>query len=257
MGLYKQNVEQEKHNKLSDRFHKILMSEEGSEARSYLANRKIKRNSIEQFKIGYCPDKKGLSGLLSYMSGRAVFPVIDEFENTTAFTWRIIRKKREKEQAWLHESFPKTYFPYGLHIAWKNIIKQNSVIIVEGQIDVIRMWQHGFTNTVAILGGAFNDESIAKLSRFTNRFITIFDGDDSGRDAAQRTINFLQDYGSSGYEHLDVNLRINGKQFDPDEFLLERGSRQMVALIKKASDNRKKKKREQKIEDMILWKMET
>jgi len=246
MGLFFDEEQQEKYNKLSRKFHEILIGPDGEKGRQYFKSRNVSDDLLEKFMLGYCPENVKLSEKFSYLSGRIVCPIIDELGNTIAFSGRKIDSKD-----WFHDTFQKSFFLYGLNVAWKNILKTNSIIIVEGQFDVLSMWKHGFTNTVGVLGGVLAEEGIIKLARFTNRFITIFDGDLAGICAASRVMDFLKDYESSGYEHLNVCLRIDQKEYDPDEFLEKYGTSGMISFIKKASDNKREKRKSKKIEDLI------
>lgn len=246
MPLFPEEETQEKNNKLTIKFHEALLGVDGEKGRQYLKDRNVSDDLIKVFSLGYCPENIKLSEKFAYLSGRIICPIIDEYGNTIAFSGRKIESKD-----WFHDPFQKSFFLYGLHAAWKNILKTNTAIIVEGQFDVLSMWNHGFTNTVGVLGGVLAEEGIIKLSRFTNRFITIFDGDFAGLIAAQRTGDFLKDYEISGYEHLNVCLRVEDAEYDPDEFLKKYKTSGMLSIIKKSSENKKKEKRTRKIEDII------
>lgn len=253
MGLFPDEKRQKLNNQLALGFQQSLLSKEGKEAEKYLKDRKITDKLIEDFRIGYCPKAVKLPGILEYMSGRVMFPIIDEFENVVAFSGR---KPTSEKGAWFHEKFSKSFFPYGLNLAWKNIVRTNMVIVVEGQIDVISMWRHGFHNTVGVLGGALTEEAVSKLARFTNRFITIFDADKAGRESAIRANNLLKDYECCGYSHLDVFLNYNGDLYDPDDFLKNYGTSAMVKAIKRVSQQKKQKKKEREIEEILLCQKE-
>ncbi len=230
---------QVKYNKLADKFHEMLIDPDSNKIGvNYLLERRIDKQDIEKFKIGYCPEDIKLSGLLSHMAGRLIFPIFDEYGNTIAFSGRIPRDKISGENAWFHESFAKAMYPYGLNLAWQHIVFRNQVIIVEGQCDVIAMHKSGYPNTVGLLGGSFTEETFAKLARFTNRFVTMFDGDMSGREASVRAKDVLTPYKSSGYYYDNVLLvfKENNKnvEFDPDEFIKKYGRNYMKKVIDKS-----------------------
>jgi DNA primase len=242
MSLYLEDKKQDQYNNLANKFHEILVGPE-SKAKigaDYLSGRGVDRKTIDDFKIGYCPEKVQLPGLLAYMAGRVIFPIFDEYGNVIAFSGRIPKTKefiKKSESVWFHESFSKTLFPYALNIAWPHIVFRNQVIIVEGQFDVIAMHNAGYLNTVGLLGGSFTEESFAKLSRFTNTFVTMFDGDMAGREAASRAKDVLTEYKGSGYNYNNIQLIFKkdgiNKEYDPDEFISEYGRTYMKKVVDK------------------------
>jgi DNA primase len=231
----------DKYNKLADKFHEILINpSSGKIGIDYLHERNIEDKSIKDFKLGYCPENIKLSGLLEHMAGRIIFPIFNEYNDVIAFSGRFPKDKKELKQGegvWFHESFSKQLYPYGLNIAWEHILFRNEVIIVEGQCDVISMHQAGYKNTIGLLGGSFTEESFGKLARFTNCFISMFDGDLAGREAAKRLNYILNDYKGSGYENYNISLvfKENGKnkEFDPDEFIRKYGKEYIKKVIDK------------------------
>lgn len=246
MPLFLEDEAQERNNKLTRKFHEALLGIDGEKGRQYLKSRDVPDYLIDVFSLGYCPENINLPEKFAYLSGRIICPIIDENGNTVAFSGRKIDTKD-----WFHDQFQKSFFFYGLHAAWKNILKLNSVIVVEGQFDVLSMWKYGFTNTVGVLGGVLAEEGIIKLARFTNRIITAFDGDLAGMCAANRAGDFLKDYEISGYQHLNVCLRVGDIEYDPDEFLKKYGTSGMISFMKRSSENKKKEKKIKKIEDLV------
>lgn len=242
MSLYPEGKKKDQYHKLAKYFTEFLKKQpEDSKVTKYLERRGINGKAIDKFEIGYCKKDLSLPKYLERMHGRIIFPIADEYGDIVAFSGRLPMEKHEVpegEKHWFHESFPKSFFLYGLNVAWPHILKNNHVFIVEGQTDVITMHQFGFLNTVGVLGSALVTENVAKLARFTNRFVTIFDSDEGGRKAGIRTSEFLADY-SDDYDHIDVNLRTKAKNYDPDEFLKKFGSKKMVKRIKRSIENKK------------------
>ena len=158
--------------KYSEMFQKALVYAPDSEvARNYLEQRRISKETIEKFSIGWCPvNKKTETGLIKRFRGRVIFPVKNEYGNVIAFSGRAVDK--ENKPKWTHEYgfLSKSFFLYGLNISYPEIVKKGYVILVEGQIDLIQMYQHGFLNAVALMGCSLTEQHISKLFRFTRKF---------------------------------------------------------------------------------------
>ncbi|MBQ7602536.1 MAG: toprim domain-containing protein, partial [Clostridia bacterium] len=97
--------------------------------------------------------------------------------------------------------------------------------IVEGQIDVISMHQHGFVNTVACLGTAITPQHFRKLKQFSDNIILMLDGDSAGQKAALRSIDTLR---AGGVSVVVVTLP---EGLDPDEFLKKYGTDKLRELL--------------------------
>jgi len=212
----------------------------GEKAKDYLTQRGIKLEIAEHFGLGYAPDswdslqkylyKKNYeqedlvtAGLLiksekgSYYDrfrGRLIFPLRDSRGNIMGFSGRSL-DAYEKAAKYINSPETPIYHKretlFGIDIAREGIKKQKSVVVVEGEFDVIMPYQHGFENFVAIKGTALTREQIALLKRYTERINLALDSDAAGIEAMKR--------GVSAAEGLDVELSvllIDGAK-DPDE----------------------------------------
>jgi len=107
--------------------------------------------------------------------------------------------------------FRKGEILYGFN---SHAIKEKGyAIVVEGYVDVIMWHQHGYPNTVAPLGTSLTESQVSLLKRFCDTVMPIFDGDNAGRAAAEKTVKLLFDQGMKGYA---VELP-EGE--DPDSYL--------------------------------------
>jgi DNA primase len=184
----------------------------------YLKNRGISGAIAQQFGIGYAPaswallldhlaqtetDKKKLlqagliikkaeGGYYDRFRDRIMFPIHDHRGRLIGFGGRIIDQGEPK---YLNSPetplFQKSHILYGLHQALKIHRTLNHVIIVEGYMDVIALFQHGITYAVATLGTATTGHHLTRLFRYTTEIIFCFDGDEAGRTAAWRALQIV------------------------------------------------------------------
>jgi len=187
------------------------------EARAYLERRGVTSATAEQFAIGYALDS--WSGLRDFLSekgwsleeqqkaglvkrheernsiydafrGRVMIPIRDRQGRVIGFGGRVLGDAQPK---YLNTSetplFQKSQVIFGLDLARDTIRRENSVVIVEGYMDVIAALQHGFTNVVACMGTSLTSEQLQQLHRFTNNFILALDADAAGQQATVRGLN--------------------------------------------------------------------
>ena len=234
-------------------FHAQLYSPVGAEALNYALGRGMNKYILTTFGVGFAPDTwdsmvkamraKGYtdqelkdSGLVTVslkngnlfdrFRGRLMFPIIDVRGNIIAFGGRII--KNDKDAAKYLNSpetliFNKRKNLFGLNLAKKT--KQNYLILVEGNIDVVALHQYGFDNAVASLGTSLTEEQAVLISRYTEQVVLIYDGDAAGQRATQRAIPILEKAGI-GVKVLQIK---DAK--DPDEFLKKFGADRFKLLL--------------------------
>lgn len=232
-----------------------LYKPEAKIAQDYLKKRLFKKSDLDNFEIGYSNRntvvkyllsknfneeeivKAGIAGkfedrIFDVISDRLVFPIINSFGDCVGFSGRTLKaedKAKYKNTAQT-SVFDKSSCVYGIHL-FKKIKKEkiiNQIVIVEGQIDVIKMNSAGVTPTVACLGTALTSKHAKELKRYANKVILCFDGDEAGQKATLRAIPILIE------NELEVKVvRLpNGK--DPDEMLKLFGKEKMQELIDNA-----------------------
>lgn len=232
---------------LSNKFSAFLFDEKSKEAREYLKERGISKDMAIKFRLGYCPRNVNFKNkFLNNMKGRVIFPIMDEFGQIVALSGRVI-KKEDKRSKWFHESFQKSFFLYGMHDSWRAILEEGFVFVVEGQMDVLSMKSNGIENTVGVLGSELTQEAFIKLARITDKIVTVFDGDKAGIEAAKKTSDFLADYRSCGYSHINVPMKFAGEECDPDDFLKKYGKDKFLKIVAKQEE----KKEEDELDDMF------
>ena len=239
-------------------FYGQLYAPAGKAALDYALGRGMSKGILTTFGVGYAPDTwdslvkamraKGYtdqelidSGLVtvSQKNGnlfdrfrdRLMFPIIDVRGNVIAFGGRIIKKDSEAAK-YLNSPetliFNKRKNLFGLNLAKKT--KENALILVEGNIDVVALHQYGFTNAVASLGTSLTEEQAALMTRYAEQIILIYDGDQAGQNATKRAIPILEKAG------LQVKVLQMKEAKDPDEFLHKFGADRFKLLLEDSSN---------------------
>ena len=126
--------------------------------------------------------------------------------------------------------FHKGRVLYGLAQTAKYIRSDDQVIVVEGYMDLVSLYQAGFRNVVATMGTALTSDHGRMLSRITKNVVVLFDGDSAGQDAAERSLPILLAAG------LFPKGLILPDELDPDDFVKERGAEALRTMIQEASD---------------------
>ncbi|MBU6447622.1 DNA primase [Patescibacteria group bacterium] len=231
-------------NGLAARFyHETLMKSHAAEAaRKYLQQRGLTQSTLRDWQIGYSPSefhvlenfmlKKGFSlkelvdagvsskspkgDVYDRFFGRITFPIVNYSGETAGFTARILddsAKAAKYVNSPETQVYSKGRVIFGLYQAKQEIRKQDSAIVVEGNMDVITAHQAGFKNVVASSGTAFTYEQLQMLARLTKNLKFAFDTDAAGATATRRALESALQLGFTVYI---LNIK-NAK--DPDELI--------------------------------------
>lgn len=164
---------------------------------------------------------------------RIMFPILDQRSNVIGFGGRVIGNDEPK---YLNSPetplFEKGRELYGLPQARRAIQAHDTVLVVEGYMDVVGLAQHGVAHVVATLGTAATDANVQKLLKLASRVVFCFDRDGAGDRAAWRAMEV-------SLAHLADNkaveiLQMPGSQ-DPDEFIREHGMDAFMHQTKNAT----------------------
>lgn len=237
-------------------FHSYLMSPDGKWALDYLTGRGLTLKTIRHFGLGAAPDSwdmliKHLKGkgysesdmiaanvvgksqrgtLYDRFRKRVMFPIINIRGNIIAFSGRAMPGEDKQGGKYVNTSdtpvYKKSANLFGMNFA-KNSCSE-SIILVEGNMDVISLHQAGFTNTVAPLGTAFTSEQVNLLARYTKEIVLTLDADAAGQKAIRRASELLA---GSGLKVRVVSIP-DGK--DPDEYIKKNGADRFAALLQGA-----------------------
>ena len=231
----------------------LLGSPEGKRALEYLYKRGIDNEFISTFKVGLCPREETLFykliqklkfekgdletlGLLRnnrpLFTGRILFPIVDALGNNIGFSGRKIEESQFGPK---YINTPETHLfkksstLYGLDRSRKRIAKEKRAIIVEGQIDALRLIQEGFNFTVAGQGTAFTEEQRKLLIDLGVETVFLgMDGDFAGKEAAIKIGNMFQKVG------VEVYVLPFGDREDPDTILQADGPEGIEDKLKTA-----------------------
>ncbi len=243
-------------NRLATDYYKQNLRLPTSELTRFIEQRKLTLEIMEKFELGYAPDSYG--GLKNYLQkneintqifescglfirtdmgmtdrfrNRLVFPIHAASGKVVAFSARVLLNEQpggKYVNSPTTDLYTKGKELYGLFETRHDIAKKNFVLICEGNIDFLRLYAYGFKNSVASLGTALTVEQVFLLSRYTQNFYIINDGDSAGQKATLRSAGLII---QKGYSVKIVDLPMGE---DPDTFLLKKGAEALQVLIDQA-----------------------
>ncbi len=237
-------------------FYNNLGKEEGLNAVSYLDEREVFHKVRIKFGLGY--SLKNRDSLFNHLLkegyeldnilktglvltgqhgeyydrffGRLMFPIFDAQGRIVGFGGRILYSGEPK---YLNSPdsiiFNKSQNLYGINYA--RLSKTKTLILVEGYMDVISLYQVGFTNSIAALGTSFNNEHVKLLKKYADTVIILFDSDEAGTKAVLRAIPILT---KSGIKVKILQLP-NAK--DPDEYIKKFGIEAFKKVLDKSTNH--------------------
>jgi DNA primase len=162
---------------------------------------------------------KGKRGdLVDRFAGRILFPVRNPSGKVAGFAGRALEGGGAK---YMNSSESKIYqkkrLLYGLNRSRRYIREQGKVVVVEGYMDWIALWQAGIRNVVATCGTAITGAHFSLLKRMTQKIVLLFDGDPAGKKAAVRSVENAYSVGCSPL----VLFPPSG--LDPDDWVRKEG----------------------------------
>jgi DNA primase len=232
-----------------------------AEAVDYFKSRGLAPETVRDFKLGYAPP--GWSSFITYCGkknisaeslaacglaikkedgsaydrfrDRVMFSLIDLSNRVIGFAGR--GRNKEVTPKYLNSPetpiYRKKEFLYGLNVTRQYIKEEKFVLVVEGYMDFLTLFQAGIRNVVATSGTAMTPEHVRILQRFAPKVMLVFDGDEAGQTAAQRGIFTLAPF------DLDVSILVLPPEEDPDSFVKTHGPesfRAQIASARSAND---------------------
>lgn len=227
-------------------------SKTGLEAKDYLMKRGLKEETIKEWKIGYAPST--WDSLCNYLIGlgyerkdiidaglasekffdrfrsRIIFPICDFNGQPVGFTGRVFNSDDEAKYLNTPNTllYDKSQALYGLDKAKVEIRKNDSCVLVEGNVDCIMSHQSGIKNCLAVSGTALTPAHLGIIKRFSNNLILSFDMDLAGNNATKKGIDMALKNG------FNVKVISMNSEKDPADIILSSGEDEWKKIIKEA-----------------------
>jgi len=236
-------------------YHETLYKPTSKIAQEYVKKRKLGNNTLKAFLIGYAPmnnelfnhlKSKGFSieaMLASNLIGRSekgifydkfkhrlMIPIQDVRNRYIAFGGRVLDDSKPK----YINSPEDIVYSKGRNLFGLNVAKRNSngmlkkILIVEGYMDAISLYQRGITNVVASLGTALTDAQGRLLRRNAEQVILGYDADGAGQTAILRGMDILKNLG------VDIRVLQISDAKDPDEYVIKYGAEKFKKCMEDA-----------------------
>ena len=242
-------------------YRSLYLSGKCKKHEEYVEKRKLSKETVETFSIGASDGYDGLPRYLSkkgyefsemvdsgavgeterngekryydFLGGRLIIPVFDSYGKVVAFCGRIIEDRKDvgkyvntKETIVFTKG--KTLFNLNNLKRIKNEEGIDGVIVVEGHMDVISLYQAGIKNVVASMGTALTKDQARIIKRYSDKVFISYDGDFAGRKAAIRGLEILRDEG------LEVKVVSLPDGLDPDDVVKNYGKEGYLELVRSA-----------------------
>ncbi len=237
-------------------YHQQLFSSNNQEPLEYLFQRGLKKNAIEEFKLGFVPWKNNfyedlskkyseeeisLTGLyykndktgkyIDRFNSRVIFPVNNITGDSIALGGRIIRESKLAKYINSPETefYKKGNMIFNLDKAKDLRSETDEVVIVEGYMDVVSVYASGIKNVIANSGTALTERQISLIWKFFSNPIICLDGDESGQKAALRIAEKLFPLIN---EKNKIYFSIMPDGSDPDDYIKKNGNEGLLNLLK-------------------------
>ncbi len=239
----------------------LLTSDQARNARDYLTERGIHRESIERFHLGFAPDSwqwimdrarsaqiseellvaVGLTSVSENSSrpydrfrNRVIFSIRDTQGRPIGFGGRVLPGTKDAGAKYLNSPetrlFSKSEQLYALDQQREGISATGNAVVVEGYTDVIMAWQAGLHNVVAALGTALGERHIRLLRRFADRVTLVLDGDEAGQKRANEILELFV------ANAVDLRIATLPPRLDPCDFVQQHGAKAFEDLVAGAVD---------------------
>ena len=235
-------------------YHERLYKPLAKIAQDYVKQRKLDNNTLKAFKIGYSGEYNELYKLLKAKGfkdeeilatglvnktdrgefidrfrKRLMFPIMDVSGRVIAFGGRKL-ENNDKMAKYINSNenlvYSKKKHLFALNLAKQSDSKQ--IILVEGYMDAISLYQRGFNNVVASLGTALTEEQGRLLRKYSEQVVLSYDSDGAGQEAIMRGLGILENQGCDARV-----VQMEGAK-DPDEYVIKYGSGRFKLLIENA-----------------------
>lgn len=256
LSVKKENNKFDKYYEIMDIANKFyqnnLLSSEGSIAREYLKKRKLDKETIEEFQIGFSLNKMDTLTNLLVSKGnsleelnlidlsntnhdtfinRVIFPLHNLNGKVCGFSGRRVDDSQDINKYQNTKETPlfkKRENLFNYHRAKEEIRKQKKVIVMEGFMAVIRSYTIGIRNAIATMGTALSSEQANLIKKLSNNVYLCYDGDDAGKKA---TLSSGEIFTKLGCNVFVIPL---SDKLDPDDYILKYGDASFKELVNNA-----------------------
>ena len=232
------------------------LSSENNECTKYLEKRQLSKETVKSFKLGYSfssqgslyqhlkdlsfQDKEILKSNVvkkdnnnkfrDFFYKRLIFPISNIQGNVVGFGGRVLDSSNPKYiNSPESNHFKKREMLYNLNLA-KNVARQKkNLLICEGYMDVISLYQNNIKSVVAPLGTSFTEEQLKLSWRFTDKPTIMFDGDEAGKRASYKAAIMSLPYLLPNKSLQFISLPNNT---DPDTYLINHKINNLINLLK-------------------------
>lgn len=234
----------------------LRQSPEGQRALQYLYRRGLDDKTIDELKLGYAPaswnslvnflKEKGVAGeeilkaglalpgqknqeVYDRFRGRIIFPIFSLSGRVIAFGGRLLS---EGEPKYLNSPdtpiYTKGQILYGLNLTKEAIRSSQEMILVEGYMDFIALYQAGLKNCAASCGTSLTFQQVSLAQRFASTIIISTDGDEAGQNAALRAVSLCLEKG------MPSKVVVLPDKMDPDNFIRQKGKEAYLRQVEQA-----------------------
>lgn len=224
----------------------------------YLMKRKLDKDTVLKYQLGYAPNewtalkdyllgkgynedfiiraglakrKEGKDSSYDTFRNRLVFPIVDSHNHVLGFSARSLDNSMPK---YLNTSenvvFKKRELLFGYNI-YKKEADRDKILLVEGNIDVMSLYQAGVNYAVANLGTAFTINQANLLKRNAKKIYICYDGDKAGKNATHKAIEILRSIDAK------ANVVELPEGLDPDDYIKKYGLAGFTAKINEAKNS--------------------
>ena len=252
------------HQDIATWYHLLLMKHKAAEeARQYLKTRGMNAEVAKRWKMGYAPPwgdmlrewaaekgysenllidagflkvsdpESGRTGTYPFFRDRLMLPIRNDNGEVIAFTARVLRPTPNTGKYVNSPETPlftKSKVLFGFDKSKRAISKKGQAVIVEGQIDMITVFDSGVENVVASQGTAFTEAHAKMLKRQADEVVLCFDSDNAGYEAAQKAFKILAPTG------LIIKIAALPQGDDPDSLIRGKGREAFETLISSARE---------------------
>ncbi len=237
-------------------FYHQLKTPQGKECLDYLINkRKLSVDTIKKYGMGFAPNswsalkshmlsegyseeeleagslisrsQRNTRNTFDFFVNRAMFPFIDLAGHIVGFGGRALTPDDKRKYLNSKDTpvYSKNRFLFSMNFAKNAAVKDRTVLLCEGNLDVISLNQAGFENAVASCGTALTPEQAKIISNYADSAVICYDSDEAGQKATTRAIKILGDAGLK-----TTVIKMNGAK-DPDEYINKFGADHFRHLI--------------------------